>query len=371
MTFLLIAAATLFLAYSNGANDNFKGVATLYGSGTVSFRTALLWGTAATFAGSLTAALVGQKLLKLFSGSGLVPDAIVADPAFLTAVILGAGITVFSAAKIGIPVSTTHALTGGLTGAGLAAAWNAFNFEPLLTKFLLPLGVTPLIPILVIGFVFPVLAGVTRQIRKFAASGGQVRGFPELALARDGAGPVGGCREFTYLAGSAQGTGGGSVLSRMPGLERMCDMAHFVSAGTVSFARGLNDAPKIAGIALAASALDVRISVFSIAIVMAIGGLIHARAVAETMSHRITGISHEQGIAANVITSLMVLFASRFGVPVSTTHVSVGAIFGIGIARGDLNRSLAWGIVAAWVLTLPLATALSAALYVVLASFSL
>lgn len=79
MTLALIFGVTLFLAYSNGANDNFKGVATLYGSGVVSFRTALLWGTATTFAGSLAAAFIGQELIKLFSGSGLVPTAILTD----------------------------------------------------------------------------------------------------------------------------------------------------------------------------------------------------------------------------------------------------------------------------------------------------
>lgn len=361
MSLFLIVAATLFLAWSNGANDNFKGVATLYGSGTVSFRTALAWGTATTFAGSLTAALVGQKLLKLFSGSGLVPPEIVADPSFLTAVILGAGLTVFGAAKMGIPISTTHALTGGLTGGGLAAAHEAFNFDPLLTKFLLPLGVAPLIPVIVIGLVFPLVSLVVRQGRKLVASGGGGM-FPQVALARVSAEPGGVCRPL-----GTPGTGAVAPNRLRPqGFDRLCDVAHFASAGTVSFARGLNDAPKIAGIALAASAIDVHISIFAIALVMALGGLIHARRVAETMSHKITSISHEQGIAANMVTSLMVLFASRFGIPVSTTHVSVGAIFGIGVARGDLNASMVRGIVMAWVLTLPLAMGVSAAIYFVL-----
>ena len=53
MTFALLLLAVAFLAYSNGANDNFKGVASLYGSGTVTYRVALAWATAATFAGSV------------------------------------------------------------------------------------------------------------------------------------------------------------------------------------------------------------------------------------------------------------------------------------------------------------------------------
>ncbi len=70
---LLMIAATLFLAFANGTNDNFKGVATLYGSRTLSQRQALIWATITTMAGSLTAAWLATALMKLFSGKGLVP----------------------------------------------------------------------------------------------------------------------------------------------------------------------------------------------------------------------------------------------------------------------------------------------------------
>ncbi len=83
--FLIIAVA--FLAYSNGANDNFKGVASLFGSRTTSYRTAITWGTLTTFAGSVSSIFVAQSLLKKFSGKGLVPDALVGSEYFLLAVI--------------------------------------------------------------------------------------------------------------------------------------------------------------------------------------------------------------------------------------------------------------------------------------------
>ena len=74
MTILLLIVAVFFLAYSNGANDNFKGVATLYGSNTASYRTALLWTTAATILGSAVSMTFAATLAKTFSGSGLIPD---------------------------------------------------------------------------------------------------------------------------------------------------------------------------------------------------------------------------------------------------------------------------------------------------------
>ena len=73
MTLILLFVATLFLSYWNGANDNFKGVATLYGSGTVSYRTAITLATLATFAGSVCAIFLAQELMTSFSGKGLVP----------------------------------------------------------------------------------------------------------------------------------------------------------------------------------------------------------------------------------------------------------------------------------------------------------
>src|SRR5207244_12379166 len=122
MLLAAILAAVLFLAYANGANDNFKGVATLFGSGTARYRSALVWATVTTLAGSVCALLFANSLVETFQGRGLVPDEVAAQPAFLLAVSCGAALTVLLAACIGMPISTTHALTGGLIGAGLMAA---------------------------------------------------------------------------------------------------------------------------------------------------------------------------------------------------------------------------------------------------------
>ncbi len=81
------------------------------------------------------------------------------------------------------------------------------------------------------------------------------------------------------------------------------------------------------------------------------------------MSKRITDLNPGQGLTANLVTALLVLFASPLGLPVSTTHVSCGSIFGIGL----VNRTLQWKTVAqilmAWVTTLPLAAIISGLLF--------
>ena len=114
MTVLILAV--FWLAYSNGANDNFKGVATLYGSGTVSYRTALTWTTIATFGGSLLSIVLAGSLAGSFTGKGLVPLELTQSGELLIAVAAAGAITILLATFLGMPTSTTHALTGALAG---------------------------------------------------------------------------------------------------------------------------------------------------------------------------------------------------------------------------------------------------------------
>jgi PiT family inorganic phosphate transporter len=147
-------------------------------------------------------------------------------------------------------------------------------------------------------------------------------------------------------------------------------LRHFLSAGAVSFARGLNDTPKIVAIGLTASALDMMWSVGLVAFVMALGGLINARKVAKTVSKRITAMEPDQGLSANLVTSFLVIFASKWGLPVSTTHVSCGALFGIGIVNGQAHWGVIRTILLAWVLTLPFAGISAGIIYMVLSQLA-
>ena len=93
MTTGILIAAVLWLAWSNGANDNFKGVATLYGSGTTTFRRALIWATAAMVLGSVASVYLATVLVKRFSGAGMVPAELI-DSAWLIAVSASAAATI-------------------------------------------------------------------------------------------------------------------------------------------------------------------------------------------------------------------------------------------------------------------------------------
>jgi inorganic phosphate transporter, PiT family len=360
----LILLSVLLLVYSNGANDNFKGVATLFGSGTTNYPKALAWATVTTFAGAMLALVLAQDLVSTFKGKGLVPDAVTMAPAFLFAVSFGCALTILLATRLGLPVSTTHGLTGALVGARLLATGGDIKWSTLGSSFLLPLVASPLLALLLTLVIYPTFRfvrrtlGVTRQSCVWVGTVFEpVSCQPDgtLALARTGlalhAGQSSECVE--RYRGRMLGMEAGAVL----------DALHYLSAGAVGFARGVNDAPKLLALLLAAEVLGPNIGLLVISIVMVLGGLFNARRVAETMSQKITRMNPGQGFTANLITSLLVTLASRFGLPVSTTHVSVGALFGIGIVNGTARARMIVTILLAWVTTLPLAAVLAGATY--------
>ncbi len=95
---------------------------------------------------------------------------------------------------------------------------------------------------------------------------------------------------------------------------------------------------------------------------MAAGGWLRAQRVAETLAHRITPLSHGQGLLSNGIASSLVIGASLLGSPVSTTHVSAGAVFGIGLWNDRTDWWRVTGIIGAWITTLPFAAAVASSI---------
>ena len=311
MLIALLFFAVCFVAFTNGANANFKGVASLYGSGTTTLRTAALWGTAMTFAGSLAALFLAGGLLSSFRGRGLVPDELVAAPQFVCAVALGAALTSFLATRFGFPVSTTHALVGALVGAGLAGN-GAVRFEALGALFLFPLFFSP--------FVAAVAGAVVFLALKSA------RLLPD---------------------------------HRTPTLDAL----HFLSTGAASFARGLNDTPKMAALMLAVPDLGVHWVFVIVAVMIAAGGLLDVTRVAETLGKKVTDMNPGQGFAASLVTAGLVTTASLHSLPVSTTHVSVGSLFGMGAAARKVHWRKVGEILLAWVSTVPCGAILAALVY--------
>ncbi|MEP0871997.1 anion permease [Trichocoleus desertorum AS-A10] len=369
MLLFVLFLATCFLAYSNGANDNFKGVATLFGSKTTSYKVAIAWATLTTFLGSICSIFLAATLLKNFSGKGLVPDAIASAADFHLSVALGAGITVILATFTGFPISTTHGLTGALVGAGLVAIGSQVNFGALGSSFLLPLLVSPVLAIVLGSLLYGLFRTlrVTLGIKKeWCLCVGETQQV--IPIPQPDATNLLKCVTTTDIAVDSLDRCTQRYTGKFLGVrsQQLINALHFVSAGTVSFARGLNDTPKIVSLLLVGQAFSVQWGMLAVGLGMAIGGLINAKKVAITMSQKITNMNAGQGFSANLVTAALVIAASRYGLPVSTTHVSVGSIFGGGLISRQANWQVFYQILLSWILTLPIAASISAGSYLLL-----
>lgn len=323
MTFLALLLAVACVAFTNGANANFKGVASLYGSGTTTLRTALYWGTVCTFLGSLVSAFMTEGIVKAFGGRGIIDDAVVQQWNFILAVAVGAAATSFIATRCGFPVSTTHALVGALCGCGVVATLsnpklsvlNDIRWGSAAQSFSLPLIISPILS--------AIIAVVAWQI----------------------------ARRFGFQTSSR---------------SRVVDFFHFFSTGAASFARGMNDTPKVVAL-LIAGGIDLGVWGFLlVGLLIAVGAIVDADNVAETLGKKIVDINPAEGLVASVVTAGLVSTANLNSLPVSTTHVSVGALAGIGVANGKIHWHMLQEIILAWITTFPCGSIIAGVTYFLL-----
>ncbi len=362
MQFTLLAGVAL-LALANGANDNFKGVATLWGSGRATYHRALAWATVFTFLGSLAAAWFAQGLLPKFNGTALVGATLSHQSSFLAAVVFGAGATVLLASRLGLPISTTHALTGALAGAGLlGAGFSQVHWVPLVRGVVVPLIFSPVLALALTLLVAPlaVRLGAGNDCICVAPASSV-----SVATTDAGALPVG-----VNLPRIYTGTNAACAVHGPASRWSISNGLHWLSGAAVSFSRGLNDTPKIAAALFLVSLSPAlhNANFWLVGVAIALGGIGGAARVARTMSREITPMPAGDATGANLVAAALVGAASFVALPVSTTHVTSGAIIGLGLRR---HKETDWrrvrGILFAWLGTLPMGALLGAMCYFLLA----
>lgn len=365
--FTIVILAGVAIAWANGSNDVSKGIATLVGAGVTNYRRALQWGTVFTAAGAITGAFVAHAMVATFGGKLLTVYA-TPDMAAALATIGGAAAWVLLATRTGLPVSTTHAIVGSLLGVTIMAfgvagvAWNI-----LIWKVALPLLLSPLAAL-----------AATMAFRRAwdywqAASLSKkdcicvtlAPGAPVL----QGSGMVAAdCRPSLVISTCAIHGDQPAATNILVSVDRL----HWLSAGLTSFARGMNDAPKLAGLMLGAAALSGGVAAIPtqtaflvVAAAMTAGGLMAGHRVTRLLAEDVTRMGHREGFMANLVTSLLVSAGATLGMPMSTTHVSASALIGVGASggRGDLHMGTVKKLLAAWVITLPGAALLGIALF--------
>ena len=330
LTLLLIAVIGLAVLfdYINGFHDTANAIATSVSTRALRPEHAILMSATANFVGALTGTAVAKTIS---SGLATTPDG-PAGQTIVAAALVGAIIWNLITWRFGIPSSSSHALIGGLLGAVAASIGvEAIKVEGVLTKVLLPLVLSPILGITLGFLAMVVILNVFR------------RANPR------------------------------KMNDRFRALQ-------IISAGFMAFSHGSNDAQKTMGImtlALVAAGLlppEAPIPLWVIllaATAISLGTAAGGWRIIKTMGQKVVKLDPVHGFAAETTAASIILTASHFGMPVSTTHVISSAIIGVG--SSDRLSAVRWGvagnIVIAWILTIPASGLAAAIAYVVISPF--
>jgi PiT family inorganic phosphate transporter len=363
---LLAIGLGALMAYVNGSNDVSKGIATLVGSGTTSYRGALAWGTFWTALGAVSGAWLAGAMVQTFGAGLFVPGT---RPTFAAAIaiVVGASVWVLLATRTGLPVSTTHAIVGSLVGVSLVAYGpHAVSWGALVQKIAVPLVASPLVALAIMS----ALIRVSRRMPAADCACVAIEPLPVTPVMGGGAArpmPTSALPQVRLTVATSAECAAAVPQALSLGLEHL----HWLTSGATSFARALNDAPKIVALVLAASALAGGATqrpemVFSVvALGMVVGSTVGGRRVTAVLAERVTPMDHREGFLANATTAALVGAGAVFGLPMSTTHVASSAIIGIGVngAAGQTNRRTVRDMLLAWLVTLPVSALLGIAAF--------
>ena len=323
---ILIAVVAVALAFEfiNGFHDCANAIATVVSTKVLSPKQAVLFGASLEFVGALTGTHVAKTI-----GSGIVNAELITLTVIFCA-LLAAVLWNLLTWYLGLPSSSSHALIGGLLGAAIVKAGpDVVHVKTLMEKVIIPMFTSPVLGF-VVGFSFMLL----------------------LVLIFYRANPQKVNKRFRKL--------------------------QLISSGLMAISHGSNDAQKTMGIitlALLAGGVlhkapngdfDIPIYVIIIcALTMAAGPMNGGWKIIKTMGHKIIRLKPIHGFAAETSAATLILTASHFGIPLSTTHVISTAIMGVGstLHAHAVKWRIVGNIVIAWVLTIPACMIISSIIY--------
>lgn len=327
VTFLLVflILVALFFDFINGMHDAANSIATIVSTRVLKPQYAVVWAAFFNFA----AYFVFESHVASTVGKGIVDPHLV-DNAVVFGALCGAIAWNLITWWAGIPSSSSHALIGGIVGAGVAKAGTGAIVWAGLSKTLYAIVLSPFTG-MVLGILFMILvAWMFRRVNP---------GFADNFFRK----------------------------------------AQLVSAALYSLGHGSNDAQKTAGIIAVLLFSNGVYSEFTVPgwvilscyTVMGLGTLTGGWRIVHTMGSKITRLTPMQGACAETAGAITLFMATNLGIPVSTTHTITGAIVGVGAARraSAVRWNVATGIVYAWIVTMPAAALMAAIFYVIGATF--
>ena len=315
----LIGVALLF-DFLNGLHDAANSIATIVSTRVLKPQYAVFW---AAFFNFIAFLFFGLHVAKTV-GSGIVAPALIDDFVILGA-LMGAIAWNVITWMGGIPSSSSHALIGGIVGAGMAKGGFSAVLWSGLTKTIAAIVLSPLT-----GFILALLLTLI-------VAWSFIKSTPAFADAT--------FRKLQFVSASLYSLGhGGNDAQKTMGIIAVLLFSHGVSGGefTVPFW-----------------------VVLSCQIAMALGTLFGGWRIVHTMGSKITRLSPMQGFCAETAGAMTLFGATYLGIPVSTTHTITGAIVGVGASRrvSAVRWNIAKGIVTAWVITMPMSALIAAFVY--------
>lgn len=412
--FILILVSGFYMAWNIGANDVANAMGTSVGSGALTLRQAIMIAAVLEFCGAY---FFGSHVSETMQSGIINPEYFKDEPRTLLlgmlSALIGTGVWLQIASYFGWPVSTTHSIVGAIVGFGaliggvdsvywsnvfyIASSWVispllggliSYNiFQVIRTKIFYashPLDAAKkLMPFLVFGvfvlltllFLFNSLGNLELEIGFLESAGAcLVIGLIAALLTKVGIG---------YWLKETQASPLHEIDNTKADfaiIETMFGWLQILSACLMAFAHGANDVANAIGPLSAAmhilqtGSVALESAVPSWALGLGGVGIVIGLAtwgwrVIETIGKKITELTPTRGFAAEISAAATIMIASRLGMPISTTHTLVGAVIGVGLARGieALNIGMTRDIIASWIITIPAGALTAVGVYKILA----
>ena len=395
---LITIVVGMFMAWTIGANDTANSMSTAVGAGAITAKQAVIIAGILEFTGAY---LFGKSVTETVR-KGIIDPSKITDPHVLiygsVAALLAASLWLLIATKYGLPVSTTHSIIGGIAGYGMVYAgvgivnWSkmaqvvlSWVLSPIfgaIVAFLVFKAITKSIfqrknpmksarfwaPVwigmafIVIGTMFYLKVLHGKSLSHGVAVYGSVAGFVAFLIS------------FFLIKRKIF-----AVSNPYLGVEAIFKKVQVLTSAYVALSHGANDVANAIGpVAAVYAVASMGIAGMQVPVprwILAMGGLGIAIGVAtygyrvmETVGKKITELTNTRGFSIDFSAATVVLVASSLGMPISTTHTVVGAVVGIGLARGvkAINKDILKDIVISWFVTVPVAAIISGVIFKIL-----
>ncbi len=413
----LTALLGLYMAWTIGANDVANSMGCAVGSRAISVKKAVIAAGVCEFAGAV---LVGSHVTDTVRKGIVQPSSIAAIPGIteheaaallilgMACALLATAIWLNIATWRGMPVSTTHSIVGAVAGFGIVAVgWSAVEWHKLgqiaaswflsplvggLLGFLLFRVISKLVlgrkrpvpraiivaPFIVFLVTVVITLSITYKGLKHVSSVADWLTGPRAILLAMLLGLVAGGISRLLVQRALKGKEGLPLSDQLALVEGVFAPLVVISSCSVAFSHGANDVANAVGPLaaivdiVASGTVKMKVAVPMWVLILGGVGIVIGLAtygyrVMHTIGTKITEMTPSRGVAANVAAATTVLVCTRMGLPVSTTHTLVGAVLGIGLARGltGINRQVTRDIFTAWIITVPAAALLTVVFFLI------